>query len=159
MASLNKVLVMGHLTRDPELRYTQSGAAVTHFGMAIHRRSRQGEPWRTEVTCFDIVVWGKLAEVARQSLNQGSFAMVVGRLLGDTWETPQGQEGNQQVVADHVHFISFDQGGDPGHRLALKPVMRSLQRWARQMSRKRASRWRVNPVVRGTPVGRLRTQT
>ena len=111
MASLNKVLVMGNLTRDPQLRYTPNGAAVTNFGLAINRRYRQGEEWRDEVTFIDVVVWARMAELVSEYLSKGSLAVVEGRLQFRTWETPEGNKRSKhEVVADNVQFLPSGQG-------------------------------------------------
>ncbi|MHC5059087.1 MAG: single-stranded DNA-binding protein, partial [Planctomycetota bacterium] len=93
MANLNKVLLIGNLTRDPELRYTPQGAAVCEFTLAINRQwtSKQGE--RREEACFvDIVCWARTAETCAEYLKKGRQAFVEGRLTLDRWETPDGQK-------------------------------------------------------------------
>jgi single-strand DNA-binding protein len=111
MANLNKVILMGNLTRDPELRYTPNGTAVATFGLAINRRYRQGEEWRDDVCFIDVVVWGRMAEVVSDYLGKGSLAMVEGRLQFRTWETPEGNKRSKhEVVADNVQFLPRGQG-------------------------------------------------
>ena len=106
MASLNKVILLGNLTRDPELRYTPNGAAVASFGMAINRRYRQGEEWREEVCFVDIETWGRQAETVGEYLSKGNLAMVEGRLKWRSWETQDGQKRSKhEVVADNVQFM------------------------------------------------------
>ncbi len=106
MASLNKVMLIGNLTRDPELRYIPNGTPVADFRMAINRYTdREGEK-RTE-TCFvDVVAWRKQAEICEQFLTKGALVFVEGRLRLDTWETPQGEKRSRhRVVADRVQFL------------------------------------------------------
>ena len=86
MASFNKVMLMGNLTRDPELRYTASGAAVASFGLAVSRKYKQGEEWKDEVCFVDITVWAKLAENCTEYLHKGSPVFIEGRLNNQTWE-------------------------------------------------------------------------
>ena len=107
MASFNKVLLMGNLTRDPELRYTASGAAVASFGLAVNRKFKQGEEWKDEVCFVDITVWGKQGEKCAQYLNKGSLVFLEGRLNYQTWEADGGQKRNKlEVVANNVQFLT-----------------------------------------------------
>ncbi len=93
LGTLNKVLLIGRLTRDPESRYTPSGAAVLNFGIAVNRRFRdQSGEWRDD-TCFvNVVAWQKLAERLTEVLKKGSAVMVEGRLQSRSWETKEGQK-------------------------------------------------------------------
>lgn len=107
MAGVNKVFLLGNLTRDPELRYTANGFGVASFGLAINRKFKQNDEWKEE-TCFvDITVWGKQAENCAEYLHKGSSAFVEGRLNFRAWETEQGQKRNKlEVVASNVQFLS-----------------------------------------------------
>lgn len=107
MAAVNKVFLLGNLTRDPELRYTATGLAVTGFGLAINRKFKQNEEWKEE-TCFvDITVWGKSAENCAEYIHKGSSVFVEGRLNFRSWETEQGQKRNKlDVTASNVQFLS-----------------------------------------------------
>lgn len=107
MAGVNKVFLLGNLTRDPELRYTANGFAVASFGLAINRKFKQNDEWKEE-TCFvDITVWGKQAENCAEYLHKGSSAFVEGRLNFRSWETEQGQKRNKlEVVASNIQFLS-----------------------------------------------------
>ena len=108
MASFNKVLLMGRLTRDPELRYTPSNTPVTDFGFAMREvfKNKAGET--VEQTCFvDVVVWGRQAETANEFLKKGSPAFIEGKLQFEQWETQQGEKRNKlKVRADRVQFLS-----------------------------------------------------
>ena len=107
MPSLNKVFLMGNLTRDPELRYTSNGTAVVAFGLAINRRYKSGDDWKTEVSYFDVEVWGKQAENVNQYLTKGSGALVEGYLKQDRWEDESGgKRAKIKVVANNVQFMS-----------------------------------------------------
>lgn len=107
MMSLNKVLLIGHLTRDPELRFTPSGAAVASLGLAVNRRytNGSGEP-KEEVAFLTVVVWQKQAEAVAQYLKKGSPALVEGRLQTRTWETKDGEKRSTvEIVAERVQFL------------------------------------------------------
>ncbi len=107
MASLNRVVLIGNLTRDPEMRSTPSGASVSNFGLAVNRRwtNRQGERV-DQVDYFNIVVWAKLAELCTDYLNKGSPVAVEGRLQSRSWETDDGQKRSKvEVVAENVQFL------------------------------------------------------
>jgi single-strand DNA-binding protein len=105
MANGNTVELIGNITRDPELRFTPSGAAVANFGLAVNRRWRnqQTNEWEEQVSFFDIVCWRELAENVAESLSKGSRIMVSGRLDQRSWETDQGEKRSKvEVVADEV---------------------------------------------------------
>jgi len=107
VASFNKVMLMGNLTRDPELRYTSGGQAVCNFSLAINRyfNDKQGER-KEETTFMRITVWGKQGENCAQYLSKGRSAFVEGRLQSRSWETEDGQKRSAvDVVADSVQFI------------------------------------------------------
>ncbi|HEX3011880.1 MAG TPA: single-stranded DNA-binding protein [Syntrophomonadaceae bacterium] len=102
---LNRVILIGRLTRDPELRYTPSGAAVCNFTLAVNRKFN-----KDETDFIDIVVWQKLAENCANYLGKGRLAAVEGRLQIRTYETQDGQKRKvAEVVADDVRFL--DKGG------------------------------------------------
>ena len=106
MASLNKVVLLGNLTRDPELRYTPSGTPVSTFGLAINRRFRQDDTWRDEVCYVDIVSFGRQAETVAEYLSKGSLTLIEGRLQWRSWETEDGQKRSKhEVVANTVQFL------------------------------------------------------
>lgn len=117
MASLNKVFLIGNLTRDPELRYTGNGAAVASFGLAVNRKYKQGEELKEE-TCFvDITVWNKQAETCTEYLTKGSPVLIEGRLSYRTWETEEGQKRSKlDVVAINVQFLGSNKGKESGDR-------------------------------------------
>lgn len=115
MASLNKVMLLGNLTRDPELRYAPNGTPVANFGMAINRRYRQGEEWREEVCYVDVVTFGRQAETVGEYLSKGNLAMIEGRLQWRSWETEDGQKRSKhEVVANNVQFMPRMQGDGSG---------------------------------------------
>ncbi|MDO8535395.1 MAG: single-stranded DNA-binding protein [Candidatus Omnitrophota bacterium] len=117
-ASLNKVLLIGNLTRDPELRYVPSGTAVATFSIAVNRvyTSQAGEK-KEEVSFIRIVVWGRRAEVCGEYLSKGSPVFIEGRLQSRSWEGQDGQKrSTTEVIADNVQFLrgagAAGKGGD-----------------------------------------------
>lgn len=115
MASFNKVLLMGNLTRDPELRFTSGGSALTKFGLAVNRKYKAGDDWKEEVCFVDITVWAKQAENCAEYLSKGSQVLLEGRLQFSTWETDDGQKRSKlDVVATNVQFMGRPGGGKPG---------------------------------------------
>lgn len=113
MANLNKVFLMGNLTRDPELRYIPGGVAVTTFSLAVgyNYKTQTGE--QKEEVCFvRVVVWGKQAESCSQYLSKGRPVFVEGRLIYRSWEDKDGNKKNTlEVRADRVQFLGSPQKG------------------------------------------------
>ncbi len=106
-ASLNKVFLMGNLTRDPELRYIPSGTAVANFTVAVNRiyKDNTGDK-KEDVSFIRVVVWGKMAEVCGEYLTKGRPVLVEGRLKSRTWEGQDGQKRSAlDVVATSVQFV------------------------------------------------------
>jgi single-strand DNA-binding protein len=118
MASYNKVLLMGNLTRDVEMRYTPSGMALAKLGLAVSRKFRDSKTneLREEVAFVDIEVWGKQAETANQYLSKGKPIFVEGRLKFDQWDDKQtGQKRSKLlVVAERIQFLGGPGGGGGG---------------------------------------------
>lgn len=115
MASFNKVILVGNLTRDPELRYTPKGMAVAKIGLAVNRtwRSEAGEQ-KEEVTFVDVDIWGRTAENVGQYMRKGSPILIEGRLRLDQWDDKQtGQKRSKLgVTAETVQFLGGGQRGD-----------------------------------------------
>jgi single-strand DNA-binding protein len=121
MTSFNKVILLGNLTRDPEVRYTPNGIAVASFSIAINRKYKQGEETKEEVSYIDIVVFGKQAESCGQYIGKGDSVLIDGRLQQRRWETDEGQKRNKlEVVAQSVNFMpkrsSTSQGSGQVHQ-------------------------------------------
>lgn len=117
MANLNKVMLMGNLTRDPEVRYTPKGTAVGDLGLAVNRRVPDGNGnWIEEVTFVDITVWDTNAENAQKYLSKGRGVFIEGRLQMDTWEDKaSGQKRSKlKVVAEVLQFLPDGKGGQGG---------------------------------------------
>ena len=106
MGSMNLVVLMGNLTRDPELRRTPAGLAVADIGMAVSEKFKNKEGEEVQNTCFvDIVAWGKQAEACGQYLTKGSAVMVEGKLQLDQWQTAAGEKRYKlKVRANRIHF-------------------------------------------------------
>ena len=117
MAYLNKVFLIGNLTRDPELRVTPKGTAICQFGLAVNRQFKdESGALRDETTFVDIEAWGKQGELVAKYLSKGSLAMVEGRLKLDQWEDKtSGQKRSKlKVVLDNVQFLSSRGSGGGG---------------------------------------------
>ena len=115
VANFNQVILLGNLTRDVELRHTQSGQALAKFGMAINRKwSQNGE--QKESTCFvDLTAWGRQAEVLSQYVKKGSQLFVEGRLDYSTWESPEGGKRSKlEVVVENFQFVGSGAGRGAG---------------------------------------------
>ena len=117
MPNLNKVMLMGNLTRDPEIKYTPKGTAIANFGMAINRNySTEGGEKREEVTFIDIEAFGRTAEIIGEYFKKGRPIFIEGRLKLDTWDDKQtGQKKSKlRVVADSFEFLGSREGGATG---------------------------------------------
>lgn len=107
MINLNKIFLVGRLTRDPELRHVPNGSAVTNFGIAVNRRFREASgEWREE-TCFvNIVSWSRLAELCGERLKKSSMVFIEGRLQSRSWEVEGGERRTAiEVCADKIQFL------------------------------------------------------
>ncbi len=111
MADLNRVFLMGNLTRDPEVRYTPKGTAVGDLSLAIKMVYKTAEGQNKEEVCYvDIVVWGRQAETCKEYLTKGRPIFVEGRLQLDQWETKEGEKKSRlRVRAERIQFLG--QGG------------------------------------------------
>lgn len=106
MASYNRVILMGNLTRDVELRYTPAGTPVTEIGLAVNdRRKNQNGEWVDETTFVDVTFWGRTAEVAAEYLSKGSPVFIEGRLKLDTWEKEGQKNYKLRVVCDRMQML------------------------------------------------------
>lgn len=115
MASFNRVVLMGNLTRDVDVRYLQSGMAVTDVGLAVNdRRKNQSGEWVDETTFVDITLWGRTAEVAGEYLSKGSPVLIEGRLKLDTWETDGQRRSKLKVVGERMQMLGGRRDGSGG---------------------------------------------
>src|SRR3954462_7267974 len=117
MASFNKVILVGNLTRDPELRYTPKGTAIAKIGLAVNRNwtNEAGEK-KEEVTFVDVDVFGRTAENVGQYMRKGRPILIEGRLRLDQWDDKQTGQKRQKlgVVAETVQFLGSREGGEGG---------------------------------------------
>ncbi len=113
MASLNKVIIIGNLTRDPELKYTSNGTAYAKFGMAINEKFKEKE----STVFVDCVTWAKTAELASEYLSKGSQCAIDGRLSFSSWESKTGEKRSKlEVTADRVVFLGKKDNGKSSSR-------------------------------------------
>jgi single-strand DNA-binding protein len=114
---LNKVMIIGHLGRDPEMRYTPSGKPVTTFTVAVSRSWNSGDGERhTETEWFNIVAWGNLAETCKQYLTKGQQVYIEGRLQTRRWDDKEGQKHTSvEIVANEMTFLSERREGGHNH--------------------------------------------
>jgi single-strand DNA-binding protein len=115
MASFNRVVLVGNLTRDVELRRTPQGTAVTDLGLAVNERVKRNEEWVDEVNFFDITLWGRTAEVASEYLAKGSSVLIEGRLKYETWSQEDGTKRSKvKVVGEKMQMLGGKSGGQGG---------------------------------------------
>ena len=162
MTDFNQAIVLGNLTKDPELRYTANGQAVASFSIATNRRwtDKEGQP-QEAVEFHNIVAWGKLAEICNQILYKGRKALVAGRLQTRSWE---GQDGvkrySTEIVADQISATGAPRAAGDGHALRMcgpAPDVRApglLCTGAAQPPLAPAGRPKAVPVDRRSPVDR-----
>jgi len=114
MASYNRVILVGNLTRDVEVKYLQSGMAVTDIGLAVNDRRKAGDgEWVDETTFVDVTLWGRVAEVAGEYLRKGSAALIEGRLKLEQWEQDGQKRSKLKVIGERMQMLGGrnDDGG------------------------------------------------
>jgi single-strand DNA-binding protein len=115
MASFNRVILVGNVTRDPELRYIPSGSAVTEIGLAVNdRRKNAAGEWIEETTFIDVTLWARTAEVASEYLTKGSSVLIEGRLKLDTWEKDGKKNSKLRVIGERMQMLGGRGGGGAG---------------------------------------------
>jgi len=132
MAGYNKVILMGNLTRDPDLRYIPSGLAVCEFSLAVEQNYKVHGETRDETCYVDIVVFGRQGEQSKAHLRKGSRVLVEGRLTQRRWETPEGRKRSKyEIIANAVQFVDWEQLPTPAEEQgsALKKVTPSGKEW------------------------------
>jgi single-strand DNA-binding protein len=112
--SLNVVVLVGNLTRDPELRYTPAGTAVTKFGLAVSNRRKVGEEWKDEPCFVDVSVFGRMAETSSEYLSKGRQCAIEGRLSYSKWEKDGQTRSKLEVIANNIQFLGQGQGQQGG---------------------------------------------
>jgi single-strand DNA-binding protein len=128
MANLNKVMLIGNLTRDPELRHTPKGTAVSEISMAINRVWNNDQGQKQEETTFvEVTLWGRQAELAQQYLTKGRGVYIEGRLQMDSWDDKEtGKKRTKlKVVGDNLQFLPDGRGGSPSAGGGATPQQRS----------------------------------
>ncbi len=129
--SVNRVIIAGNLTRDPQVKFFANERAKAEFGMAMSHKYKSGEETKEETTFVDVECWGKTAELAGQYLTKGRACLVEGRLKLDQWEDKDGQKRTKlKVVADSIQFLDTgNRGGREApagdlvpHREVVKPA-------------------------------------
>ena len=118
MASFNKVILVGNLTRDVDIRYTKTGTAVTDVGLAVNDRVKRDGEWVDETTFVDVTLWGRTAEVAGEYLSKGSPILIEGRLKLDTWEQDGQKRYKLHVVGEKMQMLSGRSSGGGGPNMA-----------------------------------------
>lgn len=118
MPSYNRVVLMGNLTRDIELRYIPSGTAVADIGLAVNERVKKGDAWVDEANFFDITLFGRTAEIANEYLSKGSCILVEGRLKFEQWEKDGQKRSKVKVIADKMQML----GGNQQEKRQSKPA-------------------------------------
>ncbi|MFK7766041.1 MAG: single-stranded DNA-binding protein [Mariniblastus sp.] len=111
MASYNRVVLVGNLTRDVELRYTPAGTAVTDIAIAVNERVKRNDQWVDEVNFFDITLWGRTAEVAGEYLSKGSSILIEGRLKLDRWEQDGQKRSKIKIIGEKMQMLGGKGGG------------------------------------------------
>jgi single-strand DNA-binding protein len=119
MASFNRVILMGNLTRDPQVRYTPGGTAVAEIGLAVNRQwfDKQTNTRKEDVTFVDVTLWGRTAEIAGEYLGKGRQVLIEGRLQTDSWDDKEtGQKRSKlKVVCENMTMVGGrGEGGGPG---------------------------------------------
>ncbi|MDH3716733.1 MAG: single-stranded DNA-binding protein [Planctomycetota bacterium] len=125
MASFNRVILMGNLTRDPELRYIPNGTAVTEFGLAVNdrRKNNQTGEWIEDTQFIEITMWARQAEIAAEYLSKGSPVFIEGRLKFDSWEKEGQKHSKLRVVGERMQFIGGrGEGGGSAKHSEQQPV-------------------------------------
>lgn len=148
MSSYNRVILMGNLTRDPELRYTPSGTAVAEFGLAVNdrRKNNQTGEWVEDTQFIDITMWARQAEIAAEYLAKGSPVFLEGRLKFDSWEKDGQKHSKLRVVAERMQFI-----GPRGERSGHSSGSQSGHTGGDQTSGNPAASAETQPVHAGQP--------
>jgi len=122
MAGINKVIIVGNLARDPEVRYSQGGMAICNFSVAVNERKKDGDQWKEHVEFFRVKAFGKQAENAGQYLQKGKQVYVEGRLKTDKYKDKDGVEKTSiEVIANTLQFLG-GAGGGRGGRDAAAPA-------------------------------------
>jgi single-strand DNA-binding protein len=110
MADINRVVLVGRLTRDAELKYTAAGQAVCKFSVAVNRRRKNGDQWEDEANYFDVVLWGRQGESLNQYLVKGKAVGIDGELRQDRWQQDGQNRSKVEIVAGNIQLLGGTQG-------------------------------------------------
>jgi single-strand DNA-binding protein len=113
-ADLNKVVIIGRLTRDAELKHTGNGGSVSNFSIAVNRRVKNGDQWGDEASFFDVVLFSKQAESRHQYLLKGKMVGIDGELKQDRWEQNGQNRSKVEIVADNIQLLGGNGNGNGG---------------------------------------------
>jgi single-strand DNA-binding protein len=139
MASYNRVILIGNLTRDIELKYTTAGTAVTEAGLAVNdRRKNANGDWVEETTFVDVTLWGRTAEVASEYLHKGSSIMIEGRLKLDSWEKEGQKHYKLRVIGERMQMLGTREGGSGESSRPGRPAVLSDDEYASAPGRREA---------------------
>lgn len=166
MANLNKVFLIGNLTRDPELRYTPQGSAICDLGLAINRQYTTNDGAKKEEVCFvDITAWGRQAETCNRFVKKGSQIFVEGRLKLDSWQDKETGKNRSKlnVVAERIQFLSGSGAGrqqDDAHdeQQQQQPYQKPAPQQHQQAQRQEYSRPPQPPQAQRAPVQQQQAQ-
>ena len=111
MANFNRVILVGNMTRDVELKYTPQGTAVTEIGLAVNDRVKKNDQWIDETTFVDVTLWGRTAEVASEYTGKGSSILIEGRLKLDTWEKDGKKNYKLRVIGEKLQMLGARRSG------------------------------------------------
>jgi len=115
VGDINHVILVGRLTRDAELKYTQSGSAVANIGLAVNRRRKNGDQWVDEVNFFDVTLWGRSAEGLSNYLKKGTRIAVDGELRQNRWQQDGQNRSKVEIVASSIQLLGSGNGNGPGN--------------------------------------------
>jgi single-strand DNA-binding protein len=164
MANLNKVLLIGNLTRDPELRYTPQGSAICDLGLAINRQYTTNDGVKKEEVCFvDITAWGRQAETCNRFVKKGSQIFVEGRLKLDSWQDKETGKNRSKlnVVAERIQFLSGTGAGrqqDDGQDEQQQPYQKPAATPQQQPQAQRQEYTRPQPQAQRPPAQQQQVQ-
>lgn len=127
MADINCVVLVGRLTRDAELKYTNNGYPVCNFSIAVNRRRKNGDVWEDEASFFDVVLWGKLGEALNQYLVKGKQVSVSGELRQNRWEQDGQTRSRVEVVATNLQLLGGSSGSASGQSSYNQPSNANYQ--------------------------------
>lgn len=114
MTDLNRVVLIGRLTRDAETKFTQNGQAVCKFSLAVNRKRKVGDQWEDEASFFDAVLWGRQAETLNQYLTKGKQIAIEGELRQDRWEQDGQKRSKVEIVVNNIQLLGSGQGQGGG---------------------------------------------